>query len=405
MATPGACRKDDQGSSDGSCGSIWGQCSAETAIAMDKRTPDQPLPNLGELTADSRAEVLASPAYQERCALLFDLFRLSREAGRDPQKLLVIQAGLIDLLVQMETKQAEFRSENNRLGVAVAKRLGLILRQLADSIAWRALGFDRVSVQLLAEHPATGHLDRTVFNDLTAAQRIVEQEGAIVLVNDLTTVLRHGDLTIVRGGEIAVQETKYGKASRRSRRGSRQRRGLAGMTGFLKTGTRVVDARRDYIWKSEVPIETYEAVAADAMCQARLKGYYQVVASNCLAIEAMCPGVEETEVPRQRPFHEVKHRIRANNLDVFDRAATRIAPYGIFRLDDQDCFDLMTGSILLFATLDIDSLSERFRRVGLSLVLPQPSQQQIDRYLSAPIAQRKRLMEPYRFVVDRKSVV
>jgi hypothetical protein len=343
-----------------------------------------------------KAKVMESPAYRERCSLLFDLFRLSREAP-DPKTVLEIQAGLSELLMHLQRKKAEFRKEGNQVGLAVVKRLTLILKRIADSIVWRALGYDRVAVQLLAEHSATGHLDDTVFGDLTLAWQIVEQEGAIVLVNDLTTILRHGDLTIIKEDDnsIALEETKYGKASRRDRSAIRQRRRLEQLVQFLNTGTRVTKNRRDFILKVDVPIRAHHSAVAEAISQARKNGYHGVTVSDCLAIEALWMEDQRARFPQERPFRDVEHIARFNNLQAFDKPTTRIAPYGIFPFDHKSCFDLITGDIFLVATLNFDRIQARYNQFGLTLELPQLSKQQIETYSSASIAEKKELMYHY----------
>ena len=343
---------------------------------------------------------MVSPAYRERCSLLFDLFRLSREANKDPKAILALQAGLTEILIHFQNKKAEFKQEGNELGLAVVKRLILILKQIADSIAWRVLGYDRVRVQLLAEHSKTGYLDDTVFNDFALAQHIVEQEGAIVLVNDLTTILRHGDITIINEGSYSILETKYGKASSQSGRAIRQRRRLDELIRFLNTGIRTTQDRRDFILKVDIPIRTHHSAAAEVIEQARTSGYHQVIVSDCLAIEALWTKSQSAEFPQERPFRDVEHIVRFHNLDVFDKPVTRIAPYGIFPLDHRSCFDLITGGILLVTTLNFDRLQELYDQFGLVLELPQPSEEERRAYLSAPIAERKKLMYLHKFIVS-----
>ncbi len=348
---------------------------------------------------DLAVEVLASPAYRERCIALFDLFRFSREADRNPEKILALQAALIELLIHFQDKKSEFKKDSNEIGAAVTKRLILILKQIADSVVWRILGYDRVLVQLLAEHPATGHLDDTVFNDIAVAKKIIEQEGVIVLVNDLTTILRHGDLTIIGAGKYSVLETKYGKATKRNVRAIRQRKELDNLISFLNTGARINGDRRDFILRVDVPVQTYQPAVAEAITQARQNGYHRVDVSDCLAIEVLYLNNQSAAFPCERPFDAIEHIVRAHNLQVFDRPKTRIAPYGIFPLDDRSCFDLITGNILLETTLNFDSLRERYERLGLVLELPQPSQEEISAYLSAPIAERKKLMSLGKFKI------
>jgi len=271
--------------------------------------------------------------------------------------------------------------------------------EIADSVVWRALGYDRVLVQLLAEHPATGHLYDTAVDDLEIAREIIEQEEAIVLVNDLTTILRYGDLTTVGKDGYTVVEIKRGKAARRKVHAIRQRRRLDYLVNFLNTGIRISEDRRDFILKADIPIQTYQSVVAEAITKARHDGYHQVVVSDCLAIEALHLENQNAAFPKERPFDNVEHIMRSHNLQAFDQPKTRIAPYGIFPLNDHSCFDLITGHILLETTLNFDVLKTRYEQLGLLLELPQPSQREIDTYLSAPIAERKKLMSSGKFTV------
>jgi hypothetical protein len=238
------------------------------ALKLDKRMgTDQ--------SVELMAEVLASSSYQEHCVLLFNLFQLSRETDKNPQKILAVQAELIKLLVHFQNQKSEFKTENNKIGQAVVKRLILILKQIADSIVWRVLGYDRILVQLLAEHPPTGHLDKTVFYDFAKAGQIIEKEGAIVLINDLTTILRHGDLTIIGKNRYSLLETKYGKASSRNVHAIRQRRNLEELINFLNTGVRIHEDRHDFIFKVDTPIHTYQFAVEEAITQAG------ILSSNC----------------------------------------------------------------------------------------------------------------------------
>lgn len=348
---------------------------------------------------DFRAQVLASPAYQEACSILFDPFCLSREGERAPKDILAIQAGLAVTLMDFQEKKAKFREEGNDLGTAVVKRLILISKQIADSLVWRVLGYDRVLVQLISEHSKTGYLDDTVFADFAIAKEIVEQEDATVLVNDLTTILRHGDLTIIGKDGIALMETKYGRASKRDRRATRQRRRLNELLSFLNTGVRVREDRRDFILKADVSIRTHHSAVAETIAHARSQGYHRHDASDVLVIEAVWRKNQRGEFPTERPFENVEHILRFDNLRAFDKPTTRIAPYSIFPLDHKSCYDLITGDMMLVTTVNLDSLQALYRQFNLQLELPQPSDQEIEAYLSAPIAEGKKLMHLHKFIV------
>ena len=238
-----------------------------------------------------------------------------------------------------------------------------------------------------------------MFGDFAVAQEIAQQKGSIVLVNDLTSILRHGDLTIVAKDGISLMETKYGKASRRSRRAIRQRKRLDELLSFLNTGVRITTDRRDFILKADVPVKTHHSGLAKAVAQARSKGYHREDASDVVTIEALSTKNERGHFPEERPFDGVDHVGRFGSLDVFDKPATRIAPYGIFPLDHQSCWDLITGDMFVVASVNFDALQQLYARFGLELELPDPNQQEIAWYLSAPIAERMKQVHRFLFLI------
>jgi hypothetical protein len=338
-----------------------------------------------------QAEILASPAYQERCELLFDLFLLSRKADKDPVAILSIQYEMVQLMMHFQQKKAEFRSEGNKLGVAVVNRLILVLYRIADSIVWKVLNYDRVLIQLLAEHSKTGQLDETVYKDIDMAQKLAEEYQAIVLVNDLTSILRHGDLTIINQSGFVIQENKYGKAASRNRAAIRQKRRMEKLISFLQTGVRLVDDRRDFIFLADVDIKTNHAAIQDVINQTRINGYANCIINDCVAVEVVSFG-GNNKVPPNRPFQGRQHIVHYHNLWAFDKSASRVAPYGIFPLADKDCFDLLTGYLLVIVTIDFDVLQGKYRQVGLLLNLPRFSDDEIKIYISSSINERKKMM-------------
>ncbi|MBI3150537.1 MAG: hypothetical protein HYZ21_00240 [Chloroflexi bacterium] len=354
-------------------------------------------------TQDLRAEVMASPAYQERTANLFELFHASRQANGDPNSLLAIQAVLAELLMNWQQKQREFKSTGDQLGIAVVRRLILILQRIADSIVWRSLGYDRVLIQLLAEHSKTGFLDNTVFKDFEEAQQIAQNEGAIVIVNDLTTTLRHGDLTVIDPEKhhiIRIKENKSGEGSSQNRRASRQKKYLNSLWEFLSTGIRISkDKTQDFLIRLDIPIQTHHLVTAEVIKRARQDGYYKTIVNDCFAIEAVGMEHPNAHFPKERPFENIEHRLSQGNLDegLFETTATRIAPYGIFPFDDQTCFDLITGTVQLVATINFDALVDLFAQHDLALELPQLRQEEVENYLSAPINKKREIQKHSRF--------
>ena len=355
-------------------------------------------PRYGQINLIS--EVLSSPAYQERCDLLFELFCESRKTDKNPNSILELQAAVIELLNHFQEKRSEFKREKNELGVAVVNQLILNVKRIVDSVVWRLFNFDRVQIQLFSEHSKTGYLDNTIFNDFDIAQQIVAQNGSIVIMNDLTTVLRHADLTLIRNNEISLLETKHGRASSKNRRAKRQRKRLDELIRFHNTGFRDRGIERDFIFKADIPIKTYHAYVDEISNQARIHGYHKVMVSDCVAIEAINMRSRSVSLENKHPFDGIQHISKFHNLQLFGITAPRVAPYGIFPLTDKNSFELMTGYMLLTTTINFDCLKEKYKHFSLALNLPEPNEQEIKTYITSPISDRKKLMHQYKFTVS-----
>lgn len=346
---------------------------------------------------DLRARVLAAPAYEERIGLLLELYSLTRQHRHDPRKLLLIQDGLGQILTSFQEKKKGFETETDDLGVAVTRRLMKVVYSIGDGMAWRSLRYDRLGIGQLAAKPRIGFLDSTFREVLELAAQIVDKTGEIVLVNDLTTILRHGDLTIVGENAVRIHEHKSGKASRRDRRAKRQRVRLEEVLGFLNRGTQTADGRTQLLLRVDLPVSTYLSQVDKVLHQAAEAGYARAQLSDYLAVEAFYLRHQRSR-EGQRPFIDRNYILSFNNLELFVTLAPRVAPYTIFPFDDQTCFDLVTGQVLLRSYLDVQALQSRFARAGLTLGFP-TDEQAMREYTEAPISERKKRMAELRFSV------
>lgn len=347
-----------------------------------------------------RANVLASPAYQERCQVLYELFQYTRQWDDNPQSLLAIQATCAELLKEWQAKKKEFKRSKNQIGVAVVNRLILILKRIVDSLVWRVFKFDRVILQLLSEHPQTGHIDDTVIGDFTIAKQIIDDSGAFVFVNDLTTTLLHGDITIVQpDNNVSILENKAGNGSKKSGRSSRQRQRLEDMINFLNSKTRVSkDSTHDYILRTAIPLQTYHAQIAPIINQSKNKGYAQKIITDCFAVEAWWLNHPEENNSQTPPFASVKYAMSQTNFDVFDRGARRIVPYGVYPFADDICFALISGDLMLKSTLNFEALQKLYQQSGLNLEWSDVTDEEANAYVILPIGKRMQTIKKDRTV-------
>lgn len=342
-----------------------------------------------------KAQILAAPAYQERCEALFEIFKALRRWDGNAQTLLVLQAALGEILIEWQERKNEFKKNKDNVRFILVKRLILILKKIADALVWRAFRYDRVLIQLLSEHPQTGHLDESIKADFEIAHQIITSSEALVLINDLTSTLLHGDLTVIKAsGLIEIVENKSGRGSSRNSRAIRQKRQLDDLITFLNTGFRISkDNTKDHILRANIKIKTYHSSILQVIKLAKRKGYHREILSECFAIEAIWMNQQSATLPLERPFNEAEYALPQTSLDVFDETTRRIVPYSVFPFDDETSFALLTGELMVIATLNFDALKELYLKHGLILELPHPSSEKIKEFLSLSKGERMRTIK------------
>ena len=342
------------------------------------------------------AQILASSSYQEGCKLLFEIFSRSREFKNDPRIIWDTQKSLIEFFLYLKEEKNRIKQAESQFGLGIIKRLTSVLMQIADSIAWRSLKYDRVPIQLMAEHSKTGEPDETIIRDFSTAEQILEhEEQPTILINDLTTILRHGDLTIIDKDKIRLLETKHGKASRKNRRAKRQRRTLDQLIEFMNVGYRFREDRREFLYKTDTSLATYHSNVKEAINAAKQIGYCQMVLSDCLRIEVTYPNAVKGNLPTEHLFEDEDKILPFTNLFLFENTAPGIAPYGIFPFDNETCFDIMAGNIFITGYLNLESLRKLYEKFGLYLELPDFLKWET---LSS-VPEKKSFLESTRFVV------
>jgi hypothetical protein len=347
--------------------------------------------------------VISSEIYQVATPLLFDLFCASRQMQKDPQAILDFQRLVCRLLLRFQQMKADREQAGDLVGLTTAKRLILLVKQIMDSLVWRVLDYRRIDIQLLAEHNQTGHLDQTAESDLALAQQTVDEESAIVLVNDFTNLLRYGDLTVIRGDQYEGKENKSSKSGKKSGRAKRQRDQLEEILRFLRTGTRLTkEGEREYIFKAPVPMRAYLSNIAELIDQAKQaeNGYSQKQLSDAVAVEAYWSQAPIALSQRSFPFDAELLLppipfIWFSNVTILDQPIRRCAPYGVFPFDDRTCFELMTGEVILNAVLHLGHLRRHYQQYGLTLRPAPISQEDVNEYRAASIGEQMQLLSRY----------
>jgi len=336
----------------------------------------------------------------------------SRELRKHPTELLELQADMASALaVAQESKRSLERQladgadgapghvQRLHVAIAVAKRLAHVIKQIGDGIAWRTLNYDRPVIRQLADKPQTGHIElESAIQEFAAAAEHVEHTGDIVVMNDLTNFLRHGDFTCVGGGGVTIAEYKGGTAARRSSRAKRQSRRLAEVLEFVNTGVRDADGGLEILLRQRVMARSHLATVAELIGEARRKGAAQARLSPSLAVDILYFDLlAEISDPRKMasllhdPFRQTREKVSHHSLGLFQEFSANVAPYSIYPFSDEDCSDIMIGAVCLMSHFSHRNLARCLKRRGLSVVLP--TERQLSTYLSLPIGERRRAQD------------
>ncbi|MEX2245112.1 MAG: hypothetical protein WEC75_00325 [Dehalococcoidia bacterium] len=169
----------------------------------------------------------------------------SREAVRDPARLLEVQLKIAAYILSVEEQRRGLRAqatnapedESVREEILMATRITEMLRDVGDGVAWRAFGYRREIIRDLAAKAQTGGLDLTsTCREFDKAEDLLIQEGGTAVVHCVTNCLRYGDFTLMGGdGKLIIREVKTKKSAQGSR-AKRQRRSLVRKLASLESG-------------------------------------------------------------------------------------------------------------------------------------------------------------------------
>lgn len=161
----------------------------------------------GKLLKDS-IDIIHDTYYQSFAPSINELLDLSRKPEYQTNKLKLFELQLAlheilspgeDAVTQAKKLLSEHPDKSIELQRTRNKYLNIAYRQIADSIAWRELGFDRFNARVLAQGRSAGHVvnkDGTT-RELNFARDVATNLQRSVLVNDITNCLLVGDITCI----------------------------------------------------------------------------------------------------------------------------------------------------------------------------------------------------------------
>jgi hypothetical protein len=278
--------------------------------------------------------------------------------------------------------------------VGANRHLLRMVHSICDGMVWRLLNLDRPFLRLMSEPDRNlGSVDfNTVFPGMkAAAKRLMTQNGSRIIFNDLTNVLRVGDLTeLLPDGRVVLHELKgdgtkvknvYALAAKGAPKVTRQ------VEHLVKT-----QAARDFrlIYADDgtiIPIRDVGIEFAndlDALCgtirRARhlgvsateVGGYLWVRVTDMVRMRELKFGGTTAgaaiPVPPVPNWGDADHVACLSSVDMcmsdgpnFPRNVT---PYAIFPFSHRDCLDLMAGRVIVETELNLSAVARILEGYG-----------------------------------------
>jgi hypothetical protein len=335
--------------------------------------------------------------YRSFTPTITDLIKVSKqpEYYKDPVKNLALQIVLLELLQSFEevsSKGKKLAKEKDDEEIAAQSRrnnyLAKAIKEVADGIAWRTLGYSHFKVRILSQGRYSGHTWGKVGQsaELVVAERAAHR-GSFVLIHDITNCLRIGDLSLLKPGlktDIYLAEIKANRIitpgsilRKNPKNASKQEKRL--IQAQFALSKRVFPATHGDVPVIPIRInpDNYMNSVSAVLKQAVARGGYGKMVSPYLHIEAIdLPSltkktdykaiIDSLGRPKSKNgfSHSSYDRLIRNSVGEVERNAP---PYTIYPLPIPIITKLINGEILLTASVYIDPLIESCKALGWDL--------------------------------------
>ena len=339
------------------------------------------------LTFEEIQEIILNSTFQSLGSDLKKFLERSRKIQSN-RELFELQVEISHKIIPLEKRISGLRSKADRkkrniewLSREVFKAQRRALKQIIDGIAWRYLNFKRSALRLLAEHHQTGFLDKGFLEEIKVAQQIIERTDYFVIINDLTEILRHGDLTIISKDKIFIDEVKGGTAH--DRRKIRQKNRVDDILDMLNK--KVVTIGRQKADVAEIPIAPTSLLSDAEMIINKTYGNETGIYADkitpylwvrCANYEKMAEYFKKykkmPDLPKN-PFRNSLYFRPESNFTVFESTGPNLAPYTIFPFKEEVLVDLILGRTFLYITIGEDEIVESVKGKGWTMEIPSPA--------------------------------
>lgn len=325
--------------------------------------------------------------------MLEDMVHMSIRRQNRPLPMLKLQGELLTDLVEAEDSVAQYKKKLAELEQCGApeddltfvkaeyykyRRLKYALRDIGDGIAWRFLGFDRCVLSQMGVHPRKQHINKEgTANELYELADVINRTNEVAILNDITHILKKGDIT-ARLSEEMIEFIEVKSSNTKSSRLVRQRNDLEQTISFLNEGEKTKDGEQIRILNLPIEPRSYMRIFERHLMRAE---------SECLLAEKIGEhlllhitdfhAVKSETDPKQsfRKRDEIRERWEESGDLVMDFSSIdrhlhvqNFAPFSVFPIQHKYRVKLMTGALLVGASLNVSSVLRYLSSRGWTVV-------------------------------------
>jgi hypothetical protein len=322
----------------------------------------------------------------------------------DPQAPAVLRQIAADLQLPQHASVSLEQYPWLHLEEMIARRIEVQLRAVGDALAWRVLRFDRRYVHALSRNDRTGPMTSGRYRMPTAedfvelsdggkaplpdtkpglnwelgqATQLFKLKGTFALLNDLTNIIRIGDLTEIDGARVLLHEVK---APNRRQDPDQVRRGQQAVAA-INDGAPLPGATGTRLRDSTVVAQQHLRRLRQLLRKADGDGHSAATVETGWVVTVLSLGLPEDRRSRRFPgnnrqeaaWHhaqQVAHRdakisnapvVHALSTDTAGRAAEH-APWGIYPFDPDICARLICDYLLVECSVSLPAVAAAIRR-------------------------------------------
>lgn len=240
------------------------------------------------------------------------------------------------------------------------------LKEIADGMAWRLFNYKRAVLDIAGatKQENAMHFSKGLEREISELMKYCYY-GRIALLNDLTSIIDIGDITVKNpDGRFEFHEIKGSNS--KSPRIERQREKQERATKILNDGLYENGGTTYRIVDIDIALHNYLNSVLNVLKDAKSKGYSSNVLSKYLIVECiyvdLLDGSCSVEKVQQkskniRKCWDSKEEIfTLSNVMRLKLYPRMYAPYSIFPFPEDICVDLISGRAMLFSHINISKI-------------------------------------------------